>query len=211
MKRLVLLSLAAMGPQEPASAPATRPAGDLLAFVQRKAEGLAGLEADLTLRETVAQLEEPIVSRGSMVLDRQGRLRVEIREPRRSLLLARGERIEVYRGEAEKPEFSGVDPSGASALLPLLGLPDAAAIEKIGQRFELAEEGGGSTRALRLKPRSPDDPLARSVRELRFEVGAEDGLPRAFEWIGRTGDSTRYEMASVRPLAKVDASRFERP
>ncbi len=211
MKRLSLLALAAMSAQQPASAPATRPAGDLLAFVQRKAEGLAGLEADLTLRETVAQLEEPIVSRGSMVLDRRGRLRVEIREPRRSLLLARGERIEVYRGEAEKPEFSGVDPSGASVLLPLLGLPDAAAIEKIWQRFELAEEGGGSTRALRLKPRSPDDPLARSVRELRFEVGAEDGLPRAFEWIGRTGDSTRYEMASVRPLAKVDASRFERP
>ncbi|MCI0587555.1 MAG: outer membrane lipoprotein carrier protein LolA [Planctomycetes bacterium] len=211
MTRLSLLALAAMSAQQPASAPATRPAGDLLAFVQRKAEGLAGLEADLTLRETVAQLEEPIVSRGSMVLDRRGRLRVEIREPRRSLLLARGERIEVYRGEAEKPEFSGVDPSGASVLLPLLGLPDAAAIEKIWQRFELAEEGGGSTRALRLKPRSPDDPLARSVRELRFEVGAEDGLPRAFEWIGRTGDSTRYEMASVRPLAKVDASRFERP
>ncbi|MGH7150809.1 MAG: LolA family protein [Planctomycetota bacterium] len=211
MKRFLLLSLAAMGPQQPESGPATRPAGDLLAFVQRKAEGLAGLEADLTLRETVAQLEEPIVSRGSMLLDRRGRLRVEIREPRRSLLLARGERIEVYRGAAGKPEFSGVDPTGASGLLPLLGLPDAAAIEKIGERFELAEEGGGPTRALRLRPRSPDDPLARSVREVRFEVGAEDGLPRAFEWIGRTGDSTRYEMASVRPLAKVDASRFERP
>ena len=211
MKRLFVLAVAAMGAQEPASAPATRPAGELLAFVQKKSEGLAGLESEITLRESVAQLEEPIVSRGSMLFDRRGRLRVEIREPRKSLLLARGERIEVYRGETAKPEFSGVDPTGACALLPLLGLPDAEALGRIRERFDMAEEGGGPIRALRLTPRSPDDPLARSVRELRFEVGAEDGLPRAFEWIGRTGDSTRYEMASVRPLAKVDASRFERP
>lgn len=211
MRGLFLFPIVAIGSQEPGSAPATRTAGDLLAFVQKKSEGLAGLEADLTLRETVAQLEEPMVSHGSMVFDRRGRLRVEIREPRRSLLLARGERIEVYRGEAGKPEFSGVDPTGACGLLPLLGLPDATAIEKVRERFEVAEEGGGPVRALRLRPRSPDDPLARSVRELRFEVGAEDGMPRAFEWIGRTGDTTRYEMASVKPLATVDASRFERP
>ncbi|HET6204200.1 MAG TPA: outer membrane lipoprotein carrier protein LolA [Planctomycetota bacterium] len=179
--------------------------------MRRKAEGWAGMEADLTLREVVAQLEEPIVSRGTMLLDRGGNLRVEIREPRWSLLLARGERIEVYRGKTEKPEFRGVDPTGAAGLLPLLGLPDASVVARIEKRFELAEEEGVATRALRLRPRSPDDPLARSVREVRFEVGAEDGLPRAFEWIGRSGDSTRYEMASVRPLAKVEAARFERP
>jgi len=195
----------------PDSGPASRPAGDLLRRMREKGSAWAGMEADLTQRETIAQLEEPLVSRGTMLLDRKGNLRIEIREPRWSLLLARGERIEVYRGRSEKPEFRGVDPTGAATLLPLIGLPDDSGIAKIEKRFDLAAEEDGPTRTLRLRPRSAEDPLARSVREVRFEVGAGDGLPRAFEWISRTGDRTRYVMESVRPLAKVEASRFEKP
>lgn len=165
------------------------------------------LAADFTMTRTLSVLSDAVTSKGRLVLGGPGRLRFEVTEPSRSILV-----IDSGRGWLRYPDAGvtrgfelGADPVMrvlSEHLLVLTGgdLGRAAALYTVSE--------GDAPGVRRLVPKQPE--IAKLFAEMRVAIG-DGGIVSWVELVAANGDVTRIAFSNVRVNPALDASLFEKP
>ena len=165
------------------------------------------LTADFTMTRTLKVLSDSITSRGKLALGGAGRLRFEVIEPSRSILVIAGGKgwlsypdLKVTRG------FDlGADPvmRVMSEHLLVLTAGDFGKAEAFYTVTDAPEAG-----VKRLLPKQPE--IAKLFSEMRVSLGA-GGVVAWVELVSAGGDVTRIEFSNVRLDPPLDDAMFEKP
>jgi outer membrane lipoprotein-sorting protein len=165
------------------------------------------LAADFTMTRTLKVLSDSISSRGRLVLGGEGRLRFEVTEPSRSILV-----IAAGKGWVSYPELQvtrgfdlGTDPVMRVLSEHLLVLTSGD-FARAGAYYTVADAAESGVK--RLVPKQPE--VAKLFSELRVSIGA-NGIVSWVELVSAGGDVTRLEFTNVRIDPPLDAALFEKP
>jgi outer membrane lipoprotein carrier protein len=99
---------------------------ELLSTIQARYDAIESIHADFEQRSRVAALGRDERSRGSVVVERPGRMRWEYRSPEPSVIVVDGESVRIYSPKDRKLQIAPLSPHAISptALGFLLGESD---------------------------------------------------------------------------------------
>lgn len=170
------------------------PADDLRTFV----DGVTTLTADFKQVQSDEKGKVISTSTGHMWLSRPGRFRWSYQTPYQQLMVCDGKKLWMY-----DPDLSQVTirPAGEA----LLGTPAALLSQRstLSDQFTL-EDGGsqGSTRVVRLKPKSGDSDFK------AIELSLKDGIPQRMKFLDQLGGSSVVSFTHVETGSKPEDSLF---
>jgi outer membrane lipoprotein-sorting protein len=181
---------------------------ECLAEVRAAAEGTATMRASFTQVKHTSLLDEPITSRGTLQLRRPDRVRVEVSEPVRTVVVVAG-------GDLWIPGMSAADES-ALALAPIASMfqrlmallaGDVAALERDFDVSARAAAGGGIE--LELSPR--DDGGRHAFRRIDLRFAGTPLVTREVRLEDSLGDRLVITLDDVETGVELPDSLFRRP
>ncbi len=208
---LLLAQGAASAPREGGGA---RPE-EIVAHLQRKYEATRTLSADFEQENTLLSLGRTTRAKGSLLLSKPGRIRMEYTQPESQLIVSDGSRLWVYTARLKQAIVSEVEGAASTPLLFLAGKGDLrqsfrVEVEEVGapRRAEGVWKAGHPHR-LSLQPLEPNA----GFRQMWLEVEPESFLITGLEYADALGNKSRLRFSNIREGAAVgaDAFRFEVP
>lgn len=178
-----------------------------LAAIERDRDATAGFRAAFTQVKHVSLLDEPIVSRGTISFRRPDRVRLEIAEPVRTVVIIAGTEIHV-------PGMSEAD-ARAMAVAPLasmfsqLGALFSGDVAALQGGFEVTAEEAGGGIDLHLAPR--DEAWRGAFRRVHLRFAGTPLVVREIRLEDTLGDRLEVTLADVETGVELPDSLFERP
>jgi outer membrane lipoprotein carrier protein len=178
----------------------------VLAGLREAQQGVTTVRARVVQRKRHPLLKEEAVRVGTLLLERPGRLRWEVRGPGPVTVVADGPTLLVYRPERREVERRDLreDLTGRATMGFLVAALrfDLPELEK---RFEVAVHREGGSLRLHLVPRSRW--LAQAIASIDIVQQDAEPVPRRFVMAGPKGDRTETVLddLQVNPRLPEDA------
>ncbi|MEK6709841.1 MAG: outer membrane lipoprotein carrier protein LolA [Nitrospinota bacterium] len=200
---------AALGAGPSAEAP-PRPE-DLIASLQKKYEATRTLAAELDQENELRSLGQTTRSRGTVHLEKPGRIRVEYTEPEAQLIVADGNQLWVYTPRLKQVIASGIGGAPSAPFLFLAGRGE------LSQTFEVKVEDygtppraegawrAGQPHRLSLTPRQPQA----GFQQMWIEVDPQSFQITALEYTDPLGNRSRMRFSRIREGESLPASLFQ--
>ena len=175
--------------------------------LKRAAESIHTLKADFTQKRHLRIFENPLISKGRLYYKAPDLLRWEYSSPLRSVMLKRGENINVYQF------LEGAWKADSTKSFEARGMIFAEINRWLKGRFN---EAGGFTASYNSGPPicitlTPNEEFKRFLNRIELIFSEKLGILRSVEIIESQEDRTRIEFTNVEINAHLPDGVFEKP
>ncbi|MGE4370203.1 MAG: outer membrane lipoprotein chaperone LolA [Burkholderiaceae bacterium] len=176
-------------------APATSAAADAADQLRQFIDTVRSASGEFTQQREQAQSGPQT---GTFSFERPGKFRWHVKKPYEQLIVSNGKTVYQYDPDLMQVTERSVDQSiGASPAAILFG---SGSLEQAFTLSTLPSAQG--VQWLRAKPRSTDAGFA------HMDIGFQNGLPVRLLLLDAFGQTTRIDLANVKPNTALDASTF---
>jgi outer membrane lipoprotein-sorting protein len=175
--------------------------------LKRAAEGIHTLKADFTQIRHLRIFENPLISKGKLYYKAPDLLRWEYSAPLRSVMLKRGENINVYQF------LDGAWKADSSQSFEARGMIFAEINRWLKGRFN---ETGGFTASYNSGPPihitlTPNEEFKRFLNRIELIFSEKPGILRSVEIVESQEARTRIELTNMEINAHLPDGVFEKP
>ena len=194
-----LFSWHLLGPVEAAPAESQIQGKERIEIIERLQERqreVTGVRASVVQRKRHPLLAAEAVSQGSLLYQRPNRVRWEVSQPERIVIVMDGDTILTYhpdRKEAERRDLRG--DFGARSAVDFLASGMSLAVAELEKRFQVDLYRKDGQLVLMLTPRSRW--LAHAIASVAISQHEGDAIPRQIVVVGQKGDRTEITLTEV--------------
>ncbi|OGL41843.1 MAG: outer membrane lipoprotein carrier protein LolA [Candidatus Schekmanbacteria bacterium RIFCSPHIGHO2_02_FULL_38_11] len=184
--------------------PETSALDEIVSKIQKKYEYVRELETDCIQETFNRTVEKKFIFKGSLYVKKPDKLRMEIKEPEKQLIIANGQTLWVYLPENKQVVREKLDLNNKSktALTILTGMA------KLSRDFEISMEQGSEKSRSYMLGLIPKDSKS-MIKKMRLEVDKNNLNFQKVIVEDSFGNWTSYELKNIKVNRGISDSKFE--
>ena len=183
---------------------------ELLKHFNESQETVKSLTASFRERKNLSLLAKPIVSNGTFLYSKPGRIKWEYTDPEPRVFLITEEHFVAYYPSQKRAEEVPLGKLTGRRVFRVFGIGQSA--EDLGKFFDISLASENSIEGTFLLVLTPKRQRVRDrLQQVRFWIEEKTYLPRQLEYLESDGDSTVLSFTNIRVNPEIAEARFNIP